>query len=405
MAALQGPGHSQHVSDESQQDPTIRDTRPSRVGPTETLALINGIPRSSSPLSDSPGGRPPLLRITTSPPLQTRSSGGPGTAYFTPGASREVRDSRTFDSAATVRVEFSDPNSGSQNVAKTDHKVVDVQPAPEWVRSKHLLSIRPLEPPRRKGSGRRSNAGPDSVMADVEPRHGLRIPLAPPSRSSPGFSYMQELERQRDSTFSFSSSPFDQFRGDTGPSRRIPEVENPTIPIPGRESGSRQTRSKLPSRDEGSDVVSGGEAAFPRSGTKRVVPGWGDTKGMSEGRHEEKGKERGDCSYQPTTTVSDEVEAPSWDQNSLPVSPTRPTMGYTTQDAVSILVQRSDPSFVKLLLTKVRGSSQLVRPPLLLNRAPSPARKNERSSKPEPNKGGVRATFKSIFGSHKGRVD
>ena len=395
---LRGPGHSQHVSDESQHDSTIDDTRPPHVGPTETLAPINGITRSSSPKSDSPGGRPPLLRITTSPPLDPRSSDGPGTTYFTPDASREVKVSRTFNSAATVRVEFSSPNSGPQDVADTDHRVVDVQPAPGRVRSKHSLSIRPLEPPRRRGSGKRPNADPSWETIGVEPRHGLRIPLAPPSRNTQGFSHLRESERQRYSTFSFPSSSFDEFRGDAGPSQRIPGAETPTIPIPGHESGSRRPRSKLSTRDEGNDIGADREAGFPRSGTKRVVPGWGGTEGVNEGRREEKGKERGDRSHTPTPTgnvpTSSEVE----DLNLTPVSPMRRGLGYTTQDAVSILIQRPDPSFVKLVLTKlgVPKSSQLLRS------SSRSKRKNARSPKPEPTKRDVKAVIKNILRGHKG---
>lgn len=389
------PSHFQHVSDESQRGPTIDDTQPPHADSTETPAPINGTTRPPSPISDSPGVRPPPLRITTNPPLEPRSSGFPGTTYFTP----EVRVSRTFNSAATVQVEFSDPNSASQDVGDTDHKVVDVQPASGRVRSRHLLSIPPLEPPRRRGSGRRPNTDSSWETIGVEPRHGLRIPLAPPSRNSQGFSHLQE--RLRDSTFSFSSSPFDEFRSDAGPSQRIPEAEIPTILIQGRESGSRQPRSRSPSRDEGTDIGDR-EAAFPRSGTKRAVPRWGSTKGTSEGRQEEKGKERGDRSYTPTPTAniptSNEVEDPSWDLNLTPVSPARSGMWYTTQDAVSILVQRPDPSFFKSVLTKlgVPESSQLLRSSLPLKRS------NSHSSKLDSNMRNAKAAFKGIFGGHKG---
>ena len=394
---LPGPGHFQRVSDDNKHGPTIHDTQSSHVDPTEIPASARGTAHPISHVADPPGGRPLPLRIMTDPPLGSRSSDDTGTTYFTPGASREVRDSRTFDSSATIRVGFSGLNPGSRDAAHTDRSVVDVQPTSGRVRSKRLLSIRPLEPPRRGGSGKRLNTDPSSETISVEPRHGLRIPLAPPSWNGQGFSNSREPERQRDPTFSSPSSPLDEVRGKAGPPQRIPEAETSIIPIPGHEFGSRQPRSKLPSRDEGSDIGGGGEAAFPRSGMK-VAPGWGGTEGMSEGRREEKGKERGDRSYTPTPTdnvsVSNEVEDPHRDRNLAPVSPTR---RVATQDAVSIMAQRPDPSFVKLVLTKlgVPESSQL------LHSSSLSKRKNARSSNPEQNKRDVKTVIKNIFGGHK----
>ena len=397
---LPAPGHFQRVSDDNKHDPTIHDTRSSHVDPTEIPASARGTTHPISHVADPPGGRPLPLRIMTDPPLGSRSSDDTGTTYFTPGASREVRDSRTFDSSATIRVGFSGLNPGSRDAAHTDRSVVGVQPTSGRVRSKRLLSIRPLEPPRRRRSSRRSNTDPSSETTSVEPRHGLRIPLAPPSRNGQGSSYSREPERRRDSTLSFSSSPFDEFRSGAGPSQRIPEAEISTAPIPGRETGFRHPESKPPGRNERNDIGGDREAAFPRSGMKRAVPEWGGIEGMNEGRREEEGKERGDRSYTPILTdnasISSEVEDLPWDLNLTPVSPTRPGVGYTAQDAVSILLQRPDPSFVKLVLTKlgVPKSSQLRSSSLS-------KRKNLQSSKPEQNKRDVKTVIKNIFGGHK----
>ena len=214
------------------------------------------------------------------------------------GPRGEVGESRVFDSAAGIRVVLSGADSGSRDVAGPTRKVVDVQLAAGW-------------------------------------------------------------EGTRDSTFSFSSSPFDEFRRDAGPSQGITEGETSTIPVPGHGSGSHP-RPKFPGRGGMGDDR---KAAFPRSGVRRVVPGWG----TSEGECREKGKEGGDRSHLRIPTdhapVSNEVEDQSRDWTLTPVSPTQQGMRFTTQDAVSILIRRSrpSPSFVEQLLTKfgVRKPPQL----------------------------------------------
>lgn len=365
-----------------------------------------GITHPSSHLPDSSGRRPRLPRIMTNPPLEPRSSDGPRTQYFTPGASGEARDSRTFNSAVGVQVVYSRSGLGSQDVAGHARRVLDVrQPAAERMKSKHSFPTRPPEPPQRKGSSRQPDTDPGLETSDVRPRHGLRMSLVPPSQTTKGFSHLREPERQRDSTFSYSSSPFDEFRSDAGPSQTVPDAGNPTIPIPGRESGSRRPR---PHRGEVNDVGGDRGAAFPRFGMRRVVPGWGGGEDADEREHKEKGEERGNRSYLPTPTgpASNEAEDPSRDRNLTPVSPMRPAMGYTTQDAVSILIQRRGPSFVKQMLTKlgVHESSQFLRSLSPSKRATSRARKGAPPPIPESNKRDVKTSIMSIFGGHKGSV-
>ena len=114
------------------------------------------------------------------------------------------------------------------------------------------------------------------------------------------------------------SPPPDEPRNDAGPSQGILEAETSTTPIPGHKPGS-QSRPKVPDRGEGSGIG----AAFPRSGIRRMVPGWG----TSEGKLREKEKGGGNHSYLPIptdrVTVSNKVEDQSRDRNLTPVSLTQ----------------------------------------------------------------------------------
>lgn len=262
----------------------------------------------------------------------------------------EVGDSRTFDSAARIRVVFSEPSPGSLDVAFPAQRAAFVQPATGRVMSEDLLQIRPLEPPRERPNLRPST-GPSSGAISVEPTGRLGVLLDSPPQNTPEILDLKETEAQRDSTCSFSSPPPDEPRNDAGSSQGIPEAEASTTPIPGHELGS-QPRSKVPDRSEGGKIG----ATFPRSGMRRIVPGWG----ASEGKSGEKGKGGGNRSYLPIPTdhvaSSNKVE----DQVLTPVSPTQQGMKYTTQNGVLILIQRSRSSFQRLF-TKlgVRDPSQL----------------------------------------------
>ena len=333
----QDPGSLQHNHDENQRNPTIYDTPHVDLTPTPA----QGVPHPPSSQPDPFGGKPILPKIVTNAQLESRSSDSPGTAFYTPGGSGEVVDRWPFDSAVNVRVVYSRPGSSSQEAI--GHRVVDVhQPTDKW-KSKYQFPIQPLQLPRR-----------DSKMTGVKSRHGSGISLARPSQNT--------REHRGDSTFSYSSSPFDEFVKDAGPSTRIPETNTPTIP---RHESRSQLRSKLLG-DKGNDA---GETMFPRPNGKRAVPGWGGSKSKSEEICKEKGKERDDRSRlsRDYVSVPNEVEEHSRDQikTLTPVSPTRPGMRYTTQDAVSILIQRSSPntSIIKQLWKKlgVRKPSQLLR--------------------------------------------
>jgi hypothetical protein len=76
-----------------------------------------------------------------------------------------------------------------------------------------------------------------------------------------GNSDMKEPEHPRGSTHSWSPSPFNDFRSDASPVKRIPEAEASSIL--GRKSGS-QRRSEVPGRDEGSGIRSSEETVSPR---------------------------------------------------------------------------------------------------------------------------------------------
>jgi hypothetical protein len=352
-----GPGPFQHVHDGDQHDPTIHDT-------------------------PSPHERKPRLpRINTNPPLESRNS---DTVSSTPGPSGEAGGGQLFNSAIGIQVAYSRSGSGSQDVPGPAHRVVGVhQLAGKRVKSKHPFPIQPLELPRRKQS------------TNVESRHGLRIPLAPPSQNARGNSNLREPERPRNSTLSWSSSPFNEFQIGADLSERIPEAKPSSIL--GRESGS-QRRTKVPGRDQGSDIGSSKETVFPRRKGKRIVPKWDGGEGMSEERYEEmemekgeededeededegegekedegkgekeKEKEKGNSSRLSIDYVSVPSEADDQprDQNLAPVGSTQPEVGYTTQDAIVTVIRRSspNPSIAAQLLTKlgVRKTSQLLR--------------------------------------------
>jgi len=334
----QDPGPLQPNHDENQRNPTIYDIPHVDLTPVPAQGALH--PPSSRP--DPFGGKPILPKIMTNAQLESRNSDSPGTAFYTPGGSGEVVDRWPFDSAVNVRVVYSGAGSSSREVI--GNRVVDVhQPTDKW-KSKYQFPIQPLQLPRR-----------DSKMAGVNSRHGFGISLARPSQNT--------REHRGDSTFSYSSSPFDEFVKDAGSSTHIPETNTPTIPR--RESRS-QLRPKLLGGDKGNDA---GETMFPRQNGKRAVPGWGGSESKSEETRKEKGKERDDRSRlsRDYVSVPNEVEEHSRDQiNTLtPVSPTRPGMRYTTQDAVSILIQRPSPntSIIKQLWKKlgVRKPSQLLR--------------------------------------------
>lgn len=347
---------SKHAYDKNQHDPTTYDTQPLHVDLTEIPIPARGITSQASPRSDLPGMKPQLARIMTNPPLESRNSDSPGTSFLTPTPSGDIGDHRPFDSAVSIQVEYS--RSGpSRDTAASPRKVVGVhQLGDKRSRSKHSFPGRSLEPPRRK----RSNPRPDIVSPvrraseamGVGPRHGLRISLTPPSRSARRNSNSKQPRRRGDSTLSFSSSPFDEFHNDTSTPEDIPEATASTAP--GTQLGS-QLKSKLPSRDK-----------------KRAVPAWGGGEGRGGAGREEKGKGRELPSYTPTPTdyvsvVSNQTEDRSRDQDLTPVSPTRLGTRYTTQGAVSVLIQRSskNPSFIQVMFARlgVRKSSSLLRPP------------------------------------------
>ena len=149
------------------------------------------------------------------------------------------------------------------------------------------------------------------------------------------------------------SPPPDKPRNDAGPSQGILEAETSTTPIPGPEPGP-QPRFGVPDRGGEGDIG----VAPPRSGMRRIVPGWG----TSEGKSREKGRGGGNRPYLPIPsdylTPSNKVEG----RVPTPVSPTQQGMRYTTQDGILILIQRSRsrPSFERLFSKlSVRNPSQL----------------------------------------------
>ena len=346
---LRGPGPFKHAYDLNQHDPTIHDIQSPHVDLTEAPVPAQGTTHPLSPRSNLPRVKPPLARIVTSPPLEQGDSNNTVTAFFTPGASGEARHSQPFDSAMNIQIGYSESGSGSPDVVRPTRRVTGVR---------QLSSYRVMSPElsRRKRSGPRRETTPQKTTW--------------PSQNTQGISNTKEQEGPGDSALNLSS--FDEIRSAADPSKRIPEAR--TSATLGRGFGS-QRRSKLPRRDKRSDIK---ETMFPRPKGKRAVPRWNGGEGRSGGKPKEKGEARDDPSLLSAdyVSVSSEVEDQSRDRNLTPVSPTRLGTGYTTQDAVSILIQRSNPSILHQVLAKlgVRGPP---RPLPLSNRALTQAEKNE----------------------------
>lgn len=239
----------EHDHDENQHDPTIGHAPrpvfsqdPSQGGP------------GPAPLSDSLGGKP-RLQIMTVPPVRSKNSDSPGTAFYTPGGSGEVVERGPFDSAVQVRVTY------SPSVAPF-RRVIDVlQPG----NAKHKFPVQ-RTPVSRSGSN----------TLGAPPRHGLRMSLVRPPRSDAGSSR-------------FSSG----------------------ATIVGYESGPRPG-SGLAGRDEREDVgTSKDSSAFPRPNGKPAVPRRDGNEGITEDERVRVGKERDDRSFVSTSTeyVAVSVEA------------------------------------------------------------------------------------------------
>lgn len=221
-------------------------------------------------------------------------------------------DGKPSNSAVNIRDVYPESGSRSQNAAgDPGHEVVEVSQPVETLESKYQFPTQALKSPQ-------SNS---KITEDV-PRHGFRMLLGRPLQIA--------RERKGDSTISFSSSPFDEFRKDAGPSRRVSEANTSTIA--GWESGSRP-KSKLSGGDEGNDIE-GGKIMFPRQKGEGMVPRWDGGEGRSREDHREKGKERDDRSCASASTdyisVSNEVEEHPRFQGSTPVSPARSVIGCVT---------------------------------------------------------------------------
>jgi hypothetical protein len=120
------------------------------------------------------------------------------------------------------------------------------QPMDKW-KSKYQFPAQALQVPR-------SNL----KTTEDTPNQGLRMSSTQP----PQFT----RERRDNSTFSFSSSPFDEFQRDAGPSRRISEANTSTVL--GLGSGSHP-KSKLSGGDEGNDIQGSKKIVFPRQGPRK----------------------------------------------------------------------------------------------------------------------------------------
>ena len=255
-----------------------------------TAALTQGAPRPS-PCPDLPGGKPALHKLLMDTQLESRNSDSPGTAFHTPGGSYDVSDRGPFDSAANIRVVYSESSPRSGNAADSTRKVADVRnPTNKW-KSEYEF---PTQSPRST-----------TEAAEDGPRRRPKMPSTRLSQVTGG--------HQRDSAFSFLISPFDEFRRDSGPSRCISEVTTPT-------TSRRATGSSPMSGFSGEDGRNGvrGKTRFPRPNEKRNVPKWD--------RSENRGGERDDNSHLSASTdcisVSSGVEGHRRDQSSTPVSPT-----------------------------------------------------------------------------------
>jgi len=305
-----GPLQHGYDMNQHQHDPVIYDTPHVDLTPMPT----QGTPRLPSPLPDPSGRKPTLHKIQTSTKLETRNSdSSPGTAFYTPGASGEVVERNPFDSAVNIRVVYSGSSSRSRNAAGGPGRgVVEVrQPADEW-KSKYQFPTQALHSPRSN-----SNTTEDT------PGHGLRTSWARLSQVTG--------ERGRDSAFSFSSSPFNEFYREAGSSRRISEVNTSTIA--GSGSGSCP-EPKSSAGDEGNDIQDSKKITLPEQKEERVVPKLGGGEDRDGEDRRRKGKEGDDHSCISASaeyvSVSKEVEEHLRVQDPTPVSPARLVMRYTT---------------------------------------------------------------------------
>ena len=260
--------------DENQHDPTI-DYIP-HVDLSQDPP--QGVP-GPAPLSDPLGGKP-RLQIMTVPPVQSKNSDSPRTAFYTPGGGGEVVDMRPFDSAVPVQVVYSPSVSRFR-------RVVDVF-QPGNAKYKFPVQRTPV-----------SRSDPKTPRAS--PRHGLRMSLVRPPRSDAG------------------SSRF--FSGAT---------------IPGHESVLRPG-SGLAGRDEREDAGSTkGSSVLPRPNGELAVSRRGGNEDVADERVRTAGRERDDRSFVSTSTeyvnVSAEAEEHSRDPTATTVSTMRVEVRYPPPD-------------------------------------------------------------------------
>ena len=301
-------GPLQHDYDKNQHDPIIDGTPHVDLTPVPAQEVS----RSPSPRPDPSGKKPTLPKIQTSAQTESRNSDIVDTAFYTPNGGDEVVNRRPFDSAMNIQVVYSGSSSHSRNVTDGPGRgVVEVrQPGDKW-RSQYHFPTQSLRIPQS-----------DSKTTEDTPRQELRMSSAESSQVT--------RERGGDSTFSFSSSPLNEFQEDAGPSKRSLEANTSTIP--GLESGSHP-KSKLSAGDEGNDIQDS-KITFPQQKTERMVPRREDGEGRSGADRREKGKEREDHSRMSPSvdyvSVSNRVEEHPQGQDLTPVSPTRSVMRYTT---------------------------------------------------------------------------
>ena len=272
-----------------------------------TPVSAQGTLRSPSPRPDPSGRKPTLSKILTNTQLESSNSDSPGTAFYTPNRYDEVVDRKPFDSAMNIQVAYSGSSSHSRNVGGDPGRgVVEVrQPVGRW-KSKYQFPTQALQLPRS-----------NPKTTEDTPRHGL-MSLNRPLQAT--------RESGGDSAFSFSSPPFDEFRRDAGPSRRISEANTSTVL--GWESGSRP-KSKLSAEDKGNYIQDSKKTTFPRQKGGRMVPRWNGGEGRSGERHREKGKERDDPSASTDyVSVLNEVEGHPRSQDPTLVSPMRSVIIY-----------------------------------------------------------------------------
>lgn len=305
-----GPLQRSYDMNQHQHDPVFDDTPHADLTPMSA----QGTPHSSASLPDPSGRKPTLHKIQTNTQLETKNSdSSPGTAFYTPGASGEIVERNLFDSAVNIRAVYSSGSSSrSRNVAGGTGRVVEVcQPTNEW-KSKYQFPTQALHSPRTN-----SNTTEDT------PGYGSRTSWARLSQVTG--------ERRRDSAFSFSSSPFDEFRRDADSSRRISEVNTSTFT--GWGSGPRP-KSKLSAGGEGDGIQGSKKITFPGKKGERMVPKLdGGEDGDGEDRRG-KGKEGDDHSCISASaeyvSVSREIEEHPRVQDQTPVSPAQLVTRYTT---------------------------------------------------------------------------